>query len=136
MDRDVLKVLDAHLPTATLNLLMIARARGAPLRERVELWLAGLEGESEVAAINRDLTEQQQEQAEPAAPEHVEPEQPPAAVDIDMGVIRELLEAALVDSNPTALAREIGITPQSLKGVVAGSEPYGKTRKKLAEWGG
>ena len=32
------------------------------------------------------------------------------------------------------LAREIGITPQTLKGFIGVSEPYAKVRALLAEW--
>lgn len=52
----------------------------------------------------------------------------------ELRVIREALEAAVARLSLRGVAREVGMTPTGLQGVLDGTHPYGKTWDKLRVW--
>jgi hypothetical protein len=141
MNPNALKVIDRYLAGAVRNLLQIGRARDLPVRGVVEEWLARSDGQSAVEDVNRAFGETIQDASEPAqgaVRDDYPPEQPEAAPGVpwvDLEAVRQRMRTAR-DGGTTmaALARDIGISPQGARNILAGSEPYAKTKVTLADW--
>ena len=54
--------------------------------------------------------------------------------DQELSSIRDAVRIAVRQRSLRAVARQIGMSPTGLQGVLDGAIPYGKTRDKLATW--
>ena len=52
----------------------------------------------------------------------------------ELAVVVEAVRAAVRQRSLRAVARQIGMSPTGLRGVLDGAEPYGRTRDKLRAW--